>query len=752
MQSPLLLSLVVRVRRRGIPARLGSLVMLLQRSPLLRLLPEARVISTSGFSDAVKWTVMTVAGLGGFNSVSRATSVVQTFPVNRSDTVTITGGSFLNFVFQVVDAPLSTISSFEITGPLPAGLLHNDFKLPTQTRTNSISGTPVQIGSFPITITAWEFVTNTGRSVSANFTINVTAPPVPAISVQPQGGNFTSGSFVNLIATQSAGYNFVWKKDGQPLPNDSFILTSTAAPRRFLVPIADPGAIWRSGVIFNDSTWTPVSGGIGYDTNPNPVSYAPHIAAGGNVQTQMSGTGKPVSALIRIPFTMTAPGTISSLKLRVQCDDGFVAWLNGTEVAYQNRLDSLAFNSPAALTATDSAAILFREINISRFSNMLRTGENLLAIQAMNDINTSNDLLFNCELAGGIDATSTRRLILPAMRDSDAGSYTLTITNSTGSITSDPAVIVLPPTIETHPVSVSIQSGETARLTVKAVTSPPFTYQWFRGVSGDTANPVAGATGDSFTTPPLTASEKYWVLVSNPAGSVNSNAANVTVTALPPVISPQPESIIIDAGNTAQLTVGVSGAGPFSYQWYAGVSGDTAGLISGATNSTFTTSALTVTTSYWVRVSASGSADSNTAIVTVRDPFLTWQRDRFTPEELAAPEISGPAADPDGDGVSNDIEYIFGTQPKSGSPGPLLAMGTNGGMISLTFTAQKATGPGYAGRVRHYAIDTTNDVSAGPWTPLPHVADVIADDQTLTCIIPFGGTRIFCRLRIWLTP
>ena len=40
----------------------------------------------------------------------------------------------------------------------------------------------------------------------------------------------------------------------------------------------------------------------------------------------------------------------------------------------------------------------------------------LNAVQAMNESNTSSDFLFNCELAGGIDASSTRRLILPSVQ------------------------------------------------------------------------------------------------------------------------------------------------------------------------------------------------------------------------------------------------------------------------------------------------------------------------------------------------
>ena len=41
--------------------------------------------------------------------------------------------------------------------------------------------------------------------------------------------------------------------------------------------------------------------------------------------------------------------------------------------------------------------------------------------------------------------------------------------------------------------------------------------------------PLQGATGTSFTTPPLTMNTSYWVQVKNAGGSVNSNTATVTV-------------------------------------------------------------------------------------------------------------------------------------------------------------------------------------------------------------------------------
>jgi hypothetical protein len=86
----------------------------------------------------------------------------------------------------------------------------------------------------------------------------------------------------------------------------------------------------------------------------------------------------------------------------------------------------------------------------------------------------------------------------------------------------------------------------------------------------------------------------------------------------PPTITTQPLSQAIAPGHTAMLSVAASGTAPLTYQWYLGSSGTTTGPIGGATSSSYTTPALTSTTSYWVRVSnAYGMADSSSATITV---------------------------------------------------------------------------------------------------------------------------------------
>jgi hypothetical protein len=84
-------------------------------------------------------------------------------------------------------------------------------------------------------------------------------------------------------------------------------------------------------------------------------------------------------------------------------------------------------------------------------------------------------------------------------------------------------------------------------------------------------------------------------------------------------ISTQPQNQSVDFGASATLSVAATGSGTLGYQWYVGASGNTATPIQGATAASYTTPALTATTSYWVRVSDGQNqfVDSIAATVTV---------------------------------------------------------------------------------------------------------------------------------------
>jgi hypothetical protein len=149
------------------------------------------------------------------------------------------------------------------------------------------------------------------------------------------------------------------------------------------------GNVWFTGY-FNDLTWTAGAGGVGYDTG---VGYAGLI--GTNVQAEM--LGKNGTCYIRVPF-VAGNAEYGRVTLRMRYDDGFVAYINGTEVARRDFSGDPAWNSAANAEHPDAAAAVFEEIDISDHANTLGYGANVLAIQGLNASTSDDDFLISCEL------------------------------------------------------------------------------------------------------------------------------------------------------------------------------------------------------------------------------------------------------------------------------------------------------------------------------------------------------------------
>jgi hypothetical protein len=172
------------------------------------------------------------------------------------------------------------------------------------------------------------------------------------------------------------------------------------------------------------------------------------------------------------------------------------------------------------------------------------------------------------------------------------------------------------PSITTQPVSQSVYPGDRVSFTVTA-TNGPLNYQWQFFQSN-----LAGETAPTLVLTRVQAAQggPYHVIVSNPSGSVTSLVANLTVIVSQGTarILQQPRDQAIRLGESATLSVLSAGDGPLLYQWYQGQSGDTTGILAGATNSIYTASGLATNAMYWVSVGNSlGTVDSATASVTV---------------------------------------------------------------------------------------------------------------------------------------
>jgi len=178
-------------------------------------------------------------------------------------------------------------------------------------------------------------------------------------------------------------------------PNAGNILVAEEADKRVLVPVRPLGDTWKGSANYDDRAWTRCSGppgGVGYETDSG---YEGLISL--DTGEQMFGAN--ATCYIRIPFTFGGnTDHFDSMTLNIRYDDGFIAYINGMEVARRNFDGAPASDSNASANHADAEAVEFESIDCSDFLSTLQQGSNLLAIHGLNSSTTSSDFLISAEL------------------------------------------------------------------------------------------------------------------------------------------------------------------------------------------------------------------------------------------------------------------------------------------------------------------------------------------------------------------
>ncbi|MHC4112482.1 MAG: lamin tail domain-containing protein [Planctomycetota bacterium] len=106
------------------------------------------------------------------------------------------------------------------------------------------------------------------------------------------------------------------------------------------------------------------------------------------------------SLWIRIEFELEEgqSTTFDTLTLRMIYEDGFVAYINGQEVASRNAPNSINWNSTALSDRPDANVSVIEIINLTAFLSTLQTGINVLSIHGLNDDKNNSNFLILPEL------------------------------------------------------------------------------------------------------------------------------------------------------------------------------------------------------------------------------------------------------------------------------------------------------------------------------------------------------------------
>jgi hypothetical protein len=151
------------------------------------------------------------------------------------------------------------------------------------------------------------------------------------------------------------------------------------------------------------------NGGTSHGVFLNGLRLAPlsSFAVSGNLSPMY---GSNASVYVRIPFNVGNTSGLTSLTLRVKYNDGFVAFLNGTEIAGRNAPGVADWNSMA--TATHSSA-LTEDIVVPGGVGLLRTGNNVLAVQGLNIETTNSDFSLEPQLIGTLAVPGSNAFFSP---------------------------------------------------------------------------------------------------------------------------------------------------------------------------------------------------------------------------------------------------------------------------------------------------------------------------------------------------
>jgi poly(3-hydroxybutyrate) depolymerase len=267
-------------------------------------------------------------------------------------------------------------------------------------------------------------------------------------------------------------------------------------------------------------------------------------------------------------------------------------------------------------------------------------------------------------------------LTIPAALTADCGAlFRVVVSSPSGSITSTGATLTVKsapgaPIIITDPARVRVLAGQTGTWSVTAWSLTPMSYQWQKGDFLGNMADIPGATGVTYTTPPTTLADQHTLfrcVVANAAGGTTSDTEMLFATATPtaPTQIAYPTTAFGQTGVPFRYTiVSTGGTTPLTYSaglLPRGLSLDSAtGVISGTPTVAGTTQTL---------VTASNSVGSTSATLTLTVtptppviPIDLWRTIHFGASQTN-PDIAGDAADPDGDGMNNLLEYTNGTDP-----------------------------------------------------------------------------------------
>jgi hypothetical protein len=175
------------------------------------------------------------------------------------------------------------------------------------------------------------------------------------------------------------------------------------------------GTPGRAGVFSNviaiatNSTWKYHGKGFNLDV---PWRHASYSDSGWDANDGILGIGQPfitttldfspsgyppITTYFRKEFVISdPPGRLERLQLETNYDDGFVAYLNGQEIARRSMPDGIVQYDTLATSHSGGS---YEAIDLLAFTNLLQYGRNVLAVEVHQASSTDSDLVWDASLS-----------------------------------------------------------------------------------------------------------------------------------------------------------------------------------------------------------------------------------------------------------------------------------------------------------------------------------------------------------------
>lgn len=465
-------------------------------------------------------------------------------------------------------------------------------------------------------------VTNgAGSTTSNDSTITVDLASTQPVIIFTSGDRAVigggTGSLSIGIKSTLTGYTVAWTKDDVTIPNagsTSLNVSSFGATNEgtYVAQVTVGGLLYSSAPM----KMTLLNKGVAPVITANPGSA--NVLAGRSVTFSASADGEaPMTYQWKKEGTAISGATSYSYTI-----SNTTAANAGSYTVTATNANGSSTSTAATLTVTAAPGATIPVISSQPISQTMLLGGSSsttlsLSVGVMSNVDSNYSYQWYKDGIAIANATSSYYYGY-SFTKANAGTYTVKVTNSAGSVTSDGAVITvattpMPPSFTTQPIDQSGYTGGTATFTAAATGASAVSYQWRKD-----GTDIAGATSTTFTLTNLQEADAalYTVVASDDEGTISSTGATLAITpSVLPTFTKQPASKQTVVTATITLSVTATGTPDPTYQWTKNGTN-----IDGATGTTLTFDSIGLADAgnYAVIVTNyAGSVTSDTATVSV---------------------------------------------------------------------------------------------------------------------------------------